>query len=103
MQIRRPSEIKYLKLEDITQKYRIPCLLDVKMKADIHDPNSTNVHQSFQTAQKMGFLVDGLQVKNVIREAHFIHSPYEVKLFCCRFMIKRRTSTFHFRKRLVKA
>lgn len=56
------KEIKYLKLEDLTRKYKLPCLLDIKMKANIHDPNSNNTHEVFEIADRVGFLLDGLQV-----------------------------------------
>jgi len=58
------KEVQYLKLEDITKNYRHPCLLDVKLKANIHDPRSQNTHKERELAQKMGFLLDGMQVYN---------------------------------------
>lgn len=55
-------EVRFLKVEDITRQFSHPCVLDVKLKADIHDPQSNHSHPVYPFAIKRGFLIDGIHV-----------------------------------------
>ncbi|GAB6019206.1 hypothetical protein CHUAL_000820 [Chamberlinius hualienensis] len=59
------QELQYLILEDLTRRLQMPCVLDIKLKADIHDPNSQNCHPVFPVATKLGFLIDGITFYNM--------------------------------------
>jgi len=64
------KEVQFIKVEDITRRFFRPCILDVKLKADIHDPSSHHDHPIYTFAQKHGFLIDGIQVYHRLTEQY---------------------------------
>uniref|UniRef100_T1JME0 Kinase n=1 Tax=Strigamia maritima TaxID=126957 RepID=T1JME0_STRMM len=67
-------QVQFLKVEDITRRFQRPCILDIKLKADVHDPFSAHSsHPIYTFAQKYNFLIDGIQVyhKNTNRYVSF--------------------------------
>ncbi|KAJ8264398.1 hypothetical protein GJAV_G00148730 [Gymnothorax javanicus] len=75
-----PSEL-YLKLEDVTRKFRKPCIMDVKIGQRSYDPFASQEKREQQIKkyplmEEMGFLVLGMRIYKVNSDGYETHDQH---------------------------
>ena len=61
--------VKYLQLEDITSKYKKPCVIDIKVGKITYDPDASEEKKRKESTKypplhKIGFQLRGFRVRN---------------------------------------
>ena len=61
--------VKYLQLEDVTSKYKKPCVIDIKIGKITYDPDASEEKKrkestKYPPLQKIGFQLRGFRVRN---------------------------------------
>ncbi|KAL7890047.1 hypothetical protein AOLI_G00023050 [Acnodon oligacanthus] len=75
-----PNEV-YLKLEDVTQRFTRPCIMDVKIGRKSYDPFASREKREEQIKkyppmEEVGFLLLGMRVFQVNSESHISHDQF---------------------------
>ncbi|XP_035261750.1 inositol polyphosphate multikinase [Anguilla anguilla] len=75
-----PAEL-YLKLEDVTRKFRKPCIMDVKIGQRSYDPFASQEKREQQIKkyplmEEMGFLVLGMRIYKVNSDSYETHDQH---------------------------